>query len=404
VSAAGGTTATSAIISFSPPTSDGGALITSYTVTSAPGGVTAVGSSSPITISGLTTGTTYTFTVTATNSAGTGPASSATNSIVASAPFVPGTIFGVNNAFGATHNVFSYPSTGGTPTTINSIITNETFTDLFYNSSTGRIYGFIASNISTNSRVLTYTASGTATTFIQSPFGAAGNSLVRGGAFDNIGNIWISLEGTGNLRYAAKYSSGGALLAVYNLPNTSALYYGFLFDSSNNVYAIPGSGTIAVAKISSTGVVTGAWSSSTIFSAQFGPPGITTSTDMYLFSSTTSTIQKYDFATGTQTTYLSGISNAAGIYQFGSNWLVPTYNNTVGLITNPLTTPSYNANWATVGYGQFTAWVKPDGSVAYLPEASTTGTRVASVTSAGVVNASWSTTTPANPTLGIVVP
>jgi hypothetical protein len=70
-----------ATISFTAPSSDGGAPITSYTVTSSPGGVTGSGAGSPITVTGLTNGTSYTFTVTATNSAGTGPASAASNAV-----------------------------------------------------------------------------------------------------------------------------------------------------------------------------------------------------------------------------------------------------------------------------------------------------------------------------------
>ena len=70
-----------ATVSFSAPASNGGAAIIGYTVTSSPGGITATGSSSPITVTGLTNGTAYTFTVTATNSAGTGSASSASNSV-----------------------------------------------------------------------------------------------------------------------------------------------------------------------------------------------------------------------------------------------------------------------------------------------------------------------------------
>jgi hypothetical protein len=58
---------------------------TSYTVTSTPGGITATGSSSPIMLSGLTTGTAYTVTVTATNSVGSAT-SSASASITLSAP------------------------------------------------------------------------------------------------------------------------------------------------------------------------------------------------------------------------------------------------------------------------------------------------------------------------------
>jgi len=49
----------------------GGSTITSYTVTSSPGNITASGSSSPITVTGLTNDTAYTFTVTATNANGT---------------------------------------------------------------------------------------------------------------------------------------------------------------------------------------------------------------------------------------------------------------------------------------------------------------------------------------------
>jgi hypothetical protein len=78
----GATTASSGQVSvaFTAPASTGGASITSYTVTSSPGGFTASGSSSPIVVTGLTDGTAYTFTVTATNTAGTGSASGASTS------------------------------------------------------------------------------------------------------------------------------------------------------------------------------------------------------------------------------------------------------------------------------------------------------------------------------------
>ncbi len=74
-----------ATVSFTPPASNGGSSITGYTVTSNPGGKTATGSASPITITGLINDTHYTFTVTATNAAGTSPPSTASNSVTPSA-------------------------------------------------------------------------------------------------------------------------------------------------------------------------------------------------------------------------------------------------------------------------------------------------------------------------------
>jgi hypothetical protein len=69
-------TNTQATVSFTAPSFNGGAPITSYTVTSSPGGIIRTGSSSPITVTGLTNGISYNFTVAATNVAGTGVVSS----------------------------------------------------------------------------------------------------------------------------------------------------------------------------------------------------------------------------------------------------------------------------------------------------------------------------------------
>jgi len=84
-------------VSFTAPASNGGAVITGYTVVSNPaGGVDDNAGSTNLThiITNLINGTAYTFTVTATNSVGTSPASAASNSVTpASRPAdAPGTL------------------------------------------------------------------------------------------------------------------------------------------------------------------------------------------------------------------------------------------------------------------------------------------------------------------------
>jgi hypothetical protein len=78
---------TSALVNWNAPSSDGGSALTGYTVTpfigSTPQTSTQVsGSTTATRITGLTNGTAYTFKVTATNSAGTGPASGASGSVM----------------------------------------------------------------------------------------------------------------------------------------------------------------------------------------------------------------------------------------------------------------------------------------------------------------------------------
>jgi fibronectin type 3 domain-containing protein len=102
-------------VSWTAPVSNGGAAITTYTVTSSPSGRTCTTSTTSCTVATLTNGTSYTFTVTATNGSGTGPASAASPAAVpATVPGPPTAVAGTSNADSQSVVTWSAPaSTGG---------------------------------------------------------------------------------------------------------------------------------------------------------------------------------------------------------------------------------------------------------------------------------------------------
>ena len=107
-----------ATITFNAPASDGGSPIVSYWVTSSPGNIIGSGSSSPIIVTGLANGTAYTFVVSATNSYGTGPNSSSSNSVTPIATSPQTITFnnpGAQN-FGTTPNLTAVATSNLTPT------------------------------------------------------------------------------------------------------------------------------------------------------------------------------------------------------------------------------------------------------------------------------------------------
>ena len=103
----------SASVAFSSG-GDNGAPITSYLVTSSPGGYTATGASSPLVVTGLQSATSYTFTVTATNAVGTSSASSASSAITATTVPQAPTIGSASTGANASSSVsFTAGATGG---------------------------------------------------------------------------------------------------------------------------------------------------------------------------------------------------------------------------------------------------------------------------------------------------
>ena len=106
-------------VAFTPPSSTGGSAIIDYVVTCTAGGSSRSqsGTSSPITVTGLTNGTNYSCTVVATNSAGAGSASAGVSATPRGTPGAP-TIGAATASDGSVSVAFTAPvSDGGSPIT-----------------------------------------------------------------------------------------------------------------------------------------------------------------------------------------------------------------------------------------------------------------------------------------------
>jgi hypothetical protein len=180
--------ATGAQVSFTGSTSNGGSAISSYRVTSSPGGITATGATSPMTVTGLTVGTTYTFTVVAINALGTSAASApSAPMIMAGAPGAP-TITSVAAGDKLITVSFSAPAnTGGLPITLYTATATAGAANVSATSSTSPLV------ITGLTNGTSYTVKMTATTaFGTSPASAASAAVIPRGAPGSPTNVVVS--------------------------------------------------------------------------------------------------------------------------------------------------------------------------------------------------------------------
>lgn len=184
-----------ATVSFSQPTNGG--LPSQFTAVSTPGSLSATGSSSPITVTGLLSNTSYTFGVSASNDLGTSAYSIASSAItVTTVPQAPQSFSGTASNFGAVtlnwtlganggkaltkQNVTASP--GGATVELSGSATTTTFTGL----TGGTLYTFTIN--ATNANGVSANTTTTVTPFSELPAEAliiaGGGSGMSGGGHD----------------------------------------------------------------------------------------------------------------------------------------------------------------------------------------------------------------------------
>lgn len=198
---------TQASVAFTAPSNSGGTAITGYNVTVSPADVAPVnGASSPIVVTGLTNGQAYTFTVTADNVAGTGPASSASNSIT---PKATQTLTFVNPGaqnFGTTPTFTATSDSGLTPTFTSSTTGVCTIT-------TGGAVTFITAGTCTINADQPGNGSYLAATQVSRSFTV--NAVLPGAP--TIGTATLAGPGEVDVSFTAPASSGGTVITSYTV-------------------------------------------------------------------------------------------------------------------------------------------------------------------------------------------
>ncbi|MBO2690033.1 Ig-like domain-containing protein [Shewanella algae] len=235
----------SATVSFSAPASTGGAAISSYTVTSSPGGLTASGAGSPLTVSGLSNGTDYSFIVSANNTAGTGPASSPSNTVT---PKASQSISFSNpgaQSFGTTPTLTATASSGLTP------VFSSNSTGVCTITTTGTLNFISAGSCSINADQAGDSSYNAAPTVTQS---FTVNAVVPGAPMSVSA---VAADASATVSFSAPASTGGAAISSYTVTSSPG---GFTASGTGSPLTVSGlsngtgySFTVSASNIAGTG-------------------------------------------------------------------------------------------------------------------------------------------------------
>ena len=262
--------------------SDNGAPITSFTVTSSPGGYTGSGATSPVTVTGLQSATSYTFTVTATNSVGTSDASSASSAMTAttipqpvtigtatcassqsytgsaniSVPFTVGATGGKTVTYYATSSSANTGNNSASPVTVSETVGNPT--------STARTYTVVATNANGSSAASSASNSVSAVSVPQTPTissatrssntvvsiafsGATGGSTITAVTATSSPSISITSSGTSSpMTATGTYTQGVAYTFTITATNAFGTSSSSSASGSVTPYALPTLGAFSV--------------------------------------------------------------------------------------------------------------------------------------------------------------
>jgi hypothetical protein len=256
------------VVSFSTPSDNGGSTVSSYTVTASPGGASQSGSSSPITVSGLTNGQAYTFTVTASNAAGSSPVSAPSASAVPTGTATAPVITAVTAGNASATVAFNSPtSNGGSPVISYTVTSNPGSL-----TKTGAASPLVINGL-TNGQAYTFTvfattAAGNSPNSAPSspgvtPLGAPGAPAING---ITPGNKQVTIS------ISAPASNGGTIITQYTATSVPG---GFSASGSGTTLIVSGltngqSYTFTVTATNSVGTGSASAASSSV--VPVGPP------------------------------------------------------------------------------------------------------------------------------------
>ncbi len=204
----------SATVSWTAPTSNGGAPITGYTVTSSPSAKTCTWTSGPLTcsVAALTGGTSYTFTVVATNVNGNSSSSIPSNSVVpTTVPGAPTSVSAVKADGQATVTWTAPTSNGG------SVITGYTVTSSPLAKTCTWTSGPLTCTVATLTNGTTYTFTVTASNISGNSVASVASLGVTPSTIPGAPRSVTGFAGHGQIvvSWTAPVSSGGAPITSY---------------------------------------------------------------------------------------------------------------------------------------------------------------------------------------------